>query len=414
MKGYFLQEIYKAIQSGEIQAYYQPQYDTKKGKIGGAEALVRWIKSDGTVIPPDVFIPELESIGKVGLIDWFIAEEACKTIKMLGHMAVRISVNFGREHAKDPAFVYKLDRLVAKYGIDKKLLGVEITESDTASSQKEVINWIKRVNEAGYIIAIDDFGTGMSSLSFVKDIQAHILKIDRAFLNDNCQTIKGRAALEATFYFAHRLDLLTVVEGVETFEQLQFINSCECDFIQGYIIAEPLSKEKFIRMTIDGISMIISTSNLFENNSMYSQVKFLVKAIYGKYPFIAFSNLTQNAYKIMRIENFLDMAISNVGSYDDGYALAKSMCMPEDYEMLDAAFTRENLLAAHERGEKSVIRIMLQSDENGAKHRVAVEDFFMENDNSTDVYMVTFIHKVDFPNEVYLGNVNNMLPIKVV
>lgn len=414
MEGYFFHEVVQAMQAGELQAYYQPQYDTKKGNIGGAEALVRWIKPDGTIIMPSQFIPRLEAVGKVGFIDWFVAEEACKTIKMLKNKAIRISVNFGREHAKDPLFVQKLDKLVEKYNIDKNLLAVEITESDTAAAQLDVIQWIKRVQAAGYAVAIDDFGAGMSSLSFVKDIPATVLKIDRGFLNDNCQTVKGRAALEAIFYYAHRLKLKTVVEGVETFEQLEFVNTCECDYIQGYIVAEPLPKDKLIRMLADGISIEISIPSLFENNSIYAQTKFLVKSIYVKYPFIAFTNLTRNVYKIMRRENFLELAISTVGTYDDGYALARSKCMPEDFQKLDEAFTRENLLAAYGRGEKSVVRIMLQKDDNGMVHRVAVEDFFMENENSSDVYMVTFIHTVDFSEDVYVGNVNRMPSSNVV
>ena len=414
MEGYFYHEVVQAMQSGELQAYYQPQYDTKKGAIGGAEALVRWVKADGTIVLPSQFIPRLESMGKVGIVDWFVAEEACKTIKMLKSKSIRISVNFGREHAKDPFFVQKLDKLVNKYGIEKNMLAIEITESDTAAAQLDVIEWIKMVQKAGYAVAIDDFGAGMSSLSFVKDIPATVLKIDRGFLNDNCQTVKGRAALEAIFYYAHRLELKTVVEGVETFEQLEFVNTCECDYIQGFIVAEPLPKDKFIRMLADGISIDITIPSIFENNSIYAQTKFLVKSIYVKYPFIAFTNLTRNAYKIMRKENFLEMAISHVGTYDDGYAMARSKCMPEDFERLDEAFTRENLLAAYARGEKRVIRIMIQMDDNGVKHRVAVEDFFMENENSSDVYMVTFIHTVDFDEDVYIGNVNNMLPTKVV
>ena len=228
---YLLHDIVAAMEVGELQAYYQPQYNAKQGVIGGAEALVRWVKSDGTVILPKDFIPILEEAGQLSLVDWFVAEDACRTIKQLKDKAVRISVNFGREHAKDSHFIERLDKLIDSYEIDKKFFGVEITESDVAADKKEVMKWVCDIENAGYMVSIDDFGSGMSSLSFVKDVPARVLKIDRSFLNDNCLTEKGRITLESVFYFAHRLKLLTVVEGVETQEQLQFINTCDCDFV---------------------------------------------------------------------------------------------------------------------------------------------------------------------------------------
>ena len=214
-----LNNILTAIEEGELQAYYQPQYNAKKGVVGGAEALVRWVKPDGSVILPKDFIPILEERGQLAVVDWFIAEEACKTIKLLKSRAVRISVNFGREHAHDPLFVEKLNRLVEAYGINKDLLGIEVTESDVATDKKDVIEWVHNLHAAGYTVSIDDFGCGMSSLSFVKDVPAKILKIDRSFLADNCQTERGKMTLESVFYFAHRLQLVTVVEGVETVYQ---------------------------------------------------------------------------------------------------------------------------------------------------------------------------------------------------
>ena len=120
MKGnYLLHEIVAAMEAGELQAYYQPQYNAKKGVIGGAEALVRWVKPDGTVITPGEFIPVLEENGQLSLVDWFVAEEACKTIQQLKDKAIRISVNFGREHAKDEHFVEKLNKLLSTYNIEK-------------------------------------------------------------------------------------------------------------------------------------------------------------------------------------------------------------------------------------------------------------------------------------------------------
>jgi len=407
MKGTLLDNIVAAMENNELQAYYQPQYNPKKGVIGGAEALVRWVKSDGTIVPPVEFIPELEANGQVSIVDWFIAEEACKTIKELGDKAVKISINFGREHAKDDTFVQKLDKLVNAYGIEKSLLGVEITESDVATEKVEVIDWVHRVEEAGYTVSIDDFGSGMSSLSFVKDVPAKVLKIDKSFLEDNCESEKGRITLESVFYMAHRLRLTTVVEGVETKEQLNFINTCDCDYIQGYIFSKPVPHDEFFTMCTEEAPVDVEYIDPLSNQTAFGQVRVLIDAVYKKFPLIIFVNLTRNSYHVMKKENFLETSIPATGSYDEGFELVKKLSEEVDYPELEKAFTRENLLAAYERGEKGVLRIVKQHDDNGVFHRIAIEDYFMENPDSDDVFMVSFMHRVDFSEETYLTDARN-------
>ena len=397
-----LHDIVSAMEAGELQAYYQPQYNAKKGVIGGAEALVRWIKPDGTVIMPKDFIPVLEENGQLSIVDWFVAEEACKTIKELGDKAVRISVNFGREHARDIDFIPKLNAIIEEYDIDKEYFGVEITESDIASDMDAVINWVNEIENAGYMVSVDDFGSGMSSLSFVKDIPAKVLKIDRSFLNDNCQSKKGRIALESVFYFAHRLKLATVVEGVETEEQLQFINTCDCDYIQGFLFSKPIPKEEFLTMCIEEAPVEITTSDAFEGQAMFSMVNLLIDSVYQKFPLIIIANISKNSYQVYRKESFIDAAIPATGTYDDGCKIVKRLSDPKNYEALGEAFSRENLLKAHARGEKRVIRILNQYDKNGKMHRMAIEDYFIENPSSNDVYIVSFIQTLDFEDGVYL------------
>lgn len=304
MENELLKEIKEAIKNGELKAYFQPQYYSDSASIGGAEALVRWVKADGTIIPPSEFIPQLEKEGNVSVVDWFITEQACKMIKTLGDKAVRISVNFGRGHAHDKDFIKKLDALVKAYDIDKRLVGVEITESDVAIERVEVLEWARQIEEAGYSIAIDDFGSGLSSLSFVKDVPAKILKIDSSFLDDNCQTERGRIALESVFYFAKRLKLKTVIEGVETDEQLNFIHTCDCDYIQGFLFSRPVPQEDFINMCISGKNAKKCLKNSFDNIGLLGQMKLLVDSVYMKYSYIIYSNLSKNAYQIMRKSNY--------------------------------------------------------------------------------------------------------------
>ncbi len=404
MKDTLVENIISAIEKNELQAYYQPQYDARKGVIGGAEALVRWIKPDGTIIPPSGFIPELEKQGKVSIVDWYIAEEACKTIKELGDRAVRISVNFGREHAKDDAFVEKLNNLINKYEIDKSLLGIEITESDLSAENNDVISWVNTIEDAGYTVSIDDFGSGMSSLSFIKDISAKVLKIDKRFLEDNCQSQKGRITLESVFYLAHRLKLTTVVEGVETKEQLQFINTCDCDYIQGYIFSRPVSHDDLMKMCVEESPVAVDYLDPFENQVAFGQIRVLIESVYKKFPLIVYINLTKNSYQIMRKENYIETSFAETGTYDEGYEFVKNQCAPEDQPAIEAFFSRESLMAAYERGEQRVVKIVNQYDENGVKHRRALEDYFIQNPSSKDIYVVSFVHSVEFDDDTYIGD----------
>ena len=404
MNGTMYEQIVSAIENRELQAYYQPQYNPRKGVIGGAEALVRWIKPDGIIVSPSYFIPELEATSKVGVVDWYIAEEACKTLKELGPKAVKISVNFGREHAKDEKFVDKLNDIVDKYGVDRSLLGIEITESYLAADKEKVIDWVSKVVNAGYTVSIDDFGFGMSSLSFVKDVPAEVLKIDKSFLEDNCQSEKGRITLESVFYLTHRLRLTTVVEGIETKEQLDFINTCDCDYIQGYIFSKPVPHDDFIYMCTKENPIAMDHYDPLSRSTAFGQAMMLIDAVYKKFSIIIFANLTNNSYHVMKKRNFIDVMIPETGTYDEGVGVVKSLSDEIDYPEIDRAFSRENLIAAYNRGEEKVIRIVRQHDDNGLYHRIAIEDYFMDNLDNEDIFMVCFIHRVDFADDIYLNN----------
>ncbi|MDE7093490.1 MAG: EAL domain-containing protein, partial [Oscillospiraceae bacterium] len=243
------QNILKAMETGELQAFYQPQYDAISGKIVSAEALVRWITSDNKIIPPDKFIPDAETKGYVTEIDWYMTEQVCQmlaTQKQNHEKQFPIAINFSRYHIQESDFTEKLCAIADKYAIPHALLEVEITESAMVNEEAKILNWLNSVRNAGFTIAIDDFGSGLSSLQFVKDMPADILKIDKSLLSHNCENEKERVVLESIFYFANRLHMITIAEGVETKEQLQFLRTCDCKKIQGYLFAKPMSKSDYL------------------------------------------------------------------------------------------------------------------------------------------------------------------------
>ena len=211
-----LAEIKEAMDSHELQAYYQPLYDALSNKMVSAEALVRWVKQDGTVVSPAYFIPVLEKSDAILAVDWFILEESCKLLRyQIDNRLnpVPISVNFSRMHLvfeNVSDITERLCNIVDSYSLEHKWIEIEITETAFINQPEAVTNLVKGIRELGFKVAIDDFGSGLSSLGFVKDVEVDTLKIDRSLLSKNCETEKERILLESIFNFAHRLRLTTV------------------------------------------------------------------------------------------------------------------------------------------------------------------------------------------------------------
>lgn len=318
MKSAFINEVISAIETHEIKAYYQPQYDANTGRLVSAEALVRWEKQNGEIVSPDKFIPELEKSDAINLLDWFMAEEVCRTIHELGDVAVPIAVNFSRWHIKEKDFSRKLHALLATYAIAPKMFEVEITESAMAVEKFSVIqDWAYNIADLGVSIAIDDFGAGFTSLQFVKDLPVNFLKIDKAFLADNCQDDRGRGTLETVFYFANKLNLSTIAEGVETIEQLKFLQNMDCDRVQGYLFSKPLKKEDFLVIAMMDAQPTVDDDNFLKRQGTFSTHSLLLKAIRDEYEMIIFGNLYKNSYYLMHQADNVHFQASTAGVIDD-------------------------------------------------------------------------------------------------
>ena len=245
-----VEEIKKAIEKHELCAYYQPQYDAMTDRLVSAEALVRWIKGDGHIVPPMDFIPQLEETDAVTMVDWYMAEEVCKTLQELGPKAIPIAVNFSRWHVKEDDFSEHLTGLLEKYEVPSDLFEVEITESALVAEESAILPWIRNVRGVKIRVAIDDFGSGLSSLQFIKDMPIDILKIDKTFIDSAIADSSAGIITQAVVDMAGKLGLKTVAEGVETQAQQNFMNSIGCDYIQGYLTGKPMSKMDFEKLII--------------------------------------------------------------------------------------------------------------------------------------------------------------------
>nr|WP_297709605.1 EAL domain-containing protein [uncultured Butyrivibrio sp.] len=385
-----VEKIDEAIAKKELKAFYQPQYDAITGKIAGAEALVRWIKDDGDIIPPDSFIPELEKTAAVNRLDWYMAEETCKTVSELRDQGIKvpISSNFSRWHVNEEGFVEKLTELADRYGVPYKYLEVEITESALISESERILDWVKGIRKAGFSVAIDDFGSGLSSLQFVKDIPADVLKLDRSLLSSNCESDKERIVLESIFYFAKRLNMITIAEGVETQEQLGFLRTCSCDRIQGFLYARPMPKGRFCELCLEKNNGV-ETEDILSVQAPTSAAKLLMDAVFMKYPLVIFSNLTRNSYYMMVYENFSTTSCPASGVFDELIIHGAATMHPEDKEKFENAFNRESLLKAFDEGKKSVSVTTRQLGDDGAYHEVETTDYFVKHPSVDDVLVIS-------------------------
>ncbi len=392
-----LADIRGALHAREMQVYYQPQYDALTGKLVGAEALARWVKPDGTVIMPGSFIPVLEESDAIMELDWYMYRETCGFLKRQAQQGigqVPLSVNFSRRHVAEKDFVEKLCAVADECGADRKYIVVEITESALAGREDAIKELVRQVREAGFRVAIDDFGSGLSSLSFVKDIEVDVLKIDKSLLSNNCENEKERIVLESIFTFAHRLKLTTVAEGVETRQQLGFLRTCSCKVIQGFLFAKPMPAEDFWRLAMER-PKAEETEDILVTQPPSSAVQLLLDAVFIRYPLVIFSNLTRNSFYMMAYENFTRQSCPSTGVFEELIQHGASTMYPDDQQLFLDTFSIENQMKAYRRGDKFISVVTRQLGDDGIYRRVETTNYFVKNPSVDDVLVISLCHNLD-------------------
>ena len=244
-----LSSFKKAIKNEEFVIAYQPKVDLKNKTLCGAEALVRW-KKDNNYISPGNFTNILEREHLINVLDMYMFEHVCKDIREFldsGIDPVKISVNFSRNNLKEENLYDNIVRTLDKYKIEPKYIEIEITETSMYEDAEILHPFIEKLNRKGISISVDDFGTGYSSLNFIKDYPFDIIKIDKSFV-DSIKTHNERDLLflKNILNLIKDLNMIIVAEGVETDEQLEFLEKIGCNIIQGFIFDRPLLKNDFI------------------------------------------------------------------------------------------------------------------------------------------------------------------------
>lgn len=247
MDQHVIAEFERALSQGDFHIYLQPQVH-QDGHIHGAEALVRWIRPDGTAVLPMEFLGVLHQSELLSHLDAYVWEQAVKTLaKWTGTPMERlyISVNV------DPTDFYHLDvpkllgELCHRYGVDTARLRVEITETALFDDVEKQSRIVETLHQAGFKVEIDDFGKGYSSLSLLKDIHADVLKIDMGFIRGKSNLRRSRIILESVIEMARNLNMAVITEGVETREQVDNLLELGCNDFQGFYFSRPLPVRDF-------------------------------------------------------------------------------------------------------------------------------------------------------------------------
>ncbi|APF90183.1 EAL domain-containing protein (plasmid) [Ralstonia solanacearum] len=240
-------QIRAALEQGQFRLLYQPQIDTKTGRICGLEALIRWIHPTRGLLPPAAFIPVAEESGLVVEIgNWVLAEAAQQRAawhaRGLGE-DLTIAVNVSPLQFKRGTVLPTLLRLQRQHGLGSGFLELEVTESMLMEGTERTIEDLTAIRQLGVRIAIDDFGTGYSSLAYLKRLPIDLIKIDRAFVKDIDRDSNDAAICTTVVVLAHNLGVKVCAEGVEDAAQSAFLASHQCDVLQGYYFSEPLLPE---------------------------------------------------------------------------------------------------------------------------------------------------------------------------
>lgn len=240
-----------ALDDNEFLCFIQPKYGARTRRIEGGEALIRWKSSEFGFIFPDEFIPVSEKTGFVVELDFFILEEVCKAMRRWidkGHTPVVISVNQSRMHMSHDDYIWRLREIVDKYAIPYEYIELEITETVFTENADLLLRIMQKLHEIGFKLSIDDFGSGYSSLNMLKDMPADVVKIDREFFNGTVNSDKGRAVITTVVDLAKKLKMHVISEGVETLDQVEFLDEINCDMIQGYYFARPMPLPEFEKL----------------------------------------------------------------------------------------------------------------------------------------------------------------------
>jgi diguanylate cyclase (GGDEF)-like protein/PAS domain S-box-containing protein len=238
-------DLRHAIDQDEFELHYQPQVEIRTGRLKGLEALIRWNHPSRGLLLPGDFLPLAEDADLICELGEWVIRDVCKTLRgwdERGLAPPRVAINISPRHLDEADFVGRFSHLLAEFRIAPERIEIELTENLFIRDPGQVAQKLQALTAQGVMIAIDDFGTQYSSLSYLQKFPIHTLKIDKTFVWEIDREYRQHAIIKAIISIAHGLGLNLIAEGVETEEQLRFLDIHGCDEIQGYLVSKPLRK----------------------------------------------------------------------------------------------------------------------------------------------------------------------------
>ena len=251
----FVTRLRKAVESQRWALHYQPVLELGTGRMVGVEALIRWIEPDGTMVPPNEFIPLAEELGLIELIGDWVVRELVYQAQAWRELDIDLEIGFNLSPRQfwQPDLTERIQSRIQAGGIDPSRVVVEITETSAMMDPDRAQEILWDLHRGGLRIAIDDFGTGYSSLSRLREMPVSVLKIDRSFVSHADSDPQSASIVSAFLELARGLEMTTLAEGIETEQELAFLKRRGCQLGQGFLFSKPVPPEEIIALAFGGV-----------------------------------------------------------------------------------------------------------------------------------------------------------------
>ena len=246
-------KLKRAFERDELLVHYQPKYNLETGEVCGAEALVRWELPDKGIILPSDFIPLAEETNLIIEIGEWVLDRVCEDFRYWQRSIStqgRVSVNLSLKQLRQPNFINRISSILRSYQVSPTSLELEITETTLMENPTRTIKLLDELYSLGLHLAIDDFGTGYSSLSALQQFPISTLKIDKSFVANVASNADDATIVGTIIHMGRSLQMDVVAEGVETEEQLNFLQTLDCTYVQGLLFGSPMSSDNYLELML--------------------------------------------------------------------------------------------------------------------------------------------------------------------
>lgn len=384
-----------ALNENRFEVWYQPKYNPTTTTLVGAEALVRWRKLDGELIPPGLFIPLFERNGMIRILDEYVFKTVCKQQRKWldeGIDIVPVSINLSRASLYFSNVANQYKWIAEKIGIDTNYVPIEITESATVNNI-DIKALAESFYKAGFPLHMDDFGSGYSSLATLNTMHFDTLKLDKSLI-DFIGNYGGDRLLEHTIALAKELGMYVTAEGVESGNQVEFLQNLRCDSIQGYYYSRPLPVQNFEKSLL--VSSVIESFDKVQSLENYIRKIKLPAESNSLYEFVV--NLTED--KILNIKgisqwreetNSEGLNDESKRSYtEETTRFADKMLLPE-YRVAYKAFMNREYLIKSSFGRNEIRSLEYERMYKGKQTKMRMTIHLFKIQSNDDLWMYVCI-----------------------